>query len=57
MVVANVQKPTLMFVIHNPGGKRNGKIEEVHIMDCAATILSLMGVPLPDDMRGKVIES
>jgi predicted AlkP superfamily phosphohydrolase/phosphomutase len=47
-----------IFVMHNPNGKRTGRIEaKAHIMDCAPTILNLLGVPVPDDMEGKAIGS
>ena len=28
---------------------------EAHIVDCAPTILSMLGLPIPDDMEGRVI--
>ena len=37
--------------------KKNVKLNEAHIMDMAPTILRLMGIPIPKDMDGKVLES
>ncbi len=45
-----------IFIMHGPNGKRTGKISGAHVMDCAPTILNLLGVPALDDMEGKVIE-
>jgi predicted AlkP superfamily phosphohydrolase/phosphomutase len=46
-----------IFIMSDPDGKKNGEIAGLHIMDCAPTILNLLGVPIPEDMEGKVIES
>ena len=45
-----------IFMIHRPDGEKTGKITGAHVMDCAPTILDLLGVPIPNDMEGKVIE-
>jgi predicted AlkP superfamily phosphohydrolase/phosphomutase len=46
-----------IFIMNEPNGKRTGEISGAHIMDCAPTILNLLGVSVPDDMEGKAIES
>ena len=38
-------------------GIRPGPVEGAHIMDLAPTILHLMGLPVPDDMDGRVLTS
>ena len=45
-----------IFMMYKPDGGKIGKITGIHIMDCAPTILNLLGVPAIDDMEGKVIE-
>lgn len=43
-----------IFILRDP--KRAGEgIENAHIMDCAPTILDLLGEPVPSDMRGRVL--
>lgn len=42
--------------IMSPHPERKGtKVEGLHLMDCAPTILHLFGLPVPPDMQGKVI--
>jgi predicted AlkP superfamily phosphohydrolase/phosphomutase len=43
--------------IMSPHPKRGTKVEGLHLMDCAPTILSLFGLPVPSDMQGKIIEN
>lgn len=38
-------------------GIRQASGLHAHIVDCAPTVLAALGVPIPDDMEGKVIES
>lgn len=45
-----------IFTITGPGIRQNNKICEARIIDLAPTILATMGVPIPDDMDGKVID-
>lgn len=37
--------------------KKGKKVESAHIMDLAPTVLYLMGLPVPRDMDGKVLEN
>jgi len=46
-----------IFIMRKPDCKKTGEIADTHIMDCAPTILNLLGVPVPDDMEGKIIGS
>ncbi len=46
-----------IFIMCDPEAEKTGRIEELHITDCAPTILQMLSVPVPGDMEGKVIES
>lgn len=37
-------------------GIRHMKNIEAHLVDCAPTILTMLGLPMPEDMQGRVIE-
>lgn len=41
--------------IMSPHAKKGTRVDSLHLMDCAPTILSLLGLPIPPDMQGKVI--
>ncbi|GIK16162.1 MAG: phosphodiesterase [Planctomycetota bacterium] len=43
-----------MFVACGPGIARGRKVE-AHIVDCAPTVLAMLGLRIPEDMQGKVI--
>jgi predicted AlkP superfamily phosphohydrolase/phosphomutase len=45
-----------LFAIAGPGIKSGQKLEAVRIVDLAPTILHLAGVPVPDDMDGRVLQ-
>ncbi len=40
---------------YGPGTTPGGRLESAHIMDLAPTILYVMGLPVPDDMDGRVL--
>ncbi len=44
-----------IFMLRAPGVEGGRRIEGLHIMDGAPTVLSLLGVPVPDEMEGKSI--
>ena len=44
-----------IFLAHGPGIKKNQKIENAKIYDLAPTILHLFGLPIPNDMDGRVL--
>jgi predicted AlkP superfamily phosphohydrolase/phosphomutase len=44
-----------IFMLKGPGIEGGRKLEGLHIMDGAPTVLSLLGVPVPDDMEGKSV--
>ncbi len=45
-----------IFILWDPEAKRGRQLENLSIYDVAPTVLSLMGIKVPDDMEGKVIE-
>jgi predicted AlkP superfamily phosphohydrolase/phosphomutase len=46
-----------MFILSHPRLKRTGRIERpISLLDGAPTLLNLMGLDVPKDMQGKVIE-
>jgi len=46
-----------IFVMQGPGVRRGAHIPPVRIYDFAPTILYRMGIPVPDDMDGQVIQA
>ena len=44
-----------IFILHDPTRRIGRKIEGLHVMDVAPTVLDLFGLPVPSDMQGKVI--
>ena len=49
-------KKTGLFAAYGPDIKQAGKVESVSILDLAPTILHMMGMPIPYDMDGRVLE-
>ena len=44
-----------IYILYDPQ-QRERKRKDAHIMDIAPTILHCMGLPVPDDMEGKIIK-
>jgi predicted AlkP superfamily phosphohydrolase/phosphomutase len=44
-----------IFLAHGPGIKKGHKIENAKIYDIAPTILHIFGLPIPNDMDGRVL--
>ena len=44
-----------VFIMLDPRKPARGQVEGLHITDIGATVVSLFGLPVPDDMEGKVI--
>jgi len=49
-------RPYGIFMIKGPGVKKGHQIKNGEIIDLAPTVLYLMGVPIPDDMDGKILK-
>jgi predicted AlkP superfamily phosphohydrolase/phosphomutase len=45
-----------IFLAHGPGIRPAAAVDGARIIDLAPTLLSLLGVPAPDDMDGRVLE-
>ena len=44
-----------IFILYDPKEKRGKKLEDLEIYDVSPTVLSVMGIDIPEDMEGKVI--
>ncbi|AEA46577.1 alkaline phosphatase family protein [Archaeoglobus veneficus] len=44
-----------IFLVYGPGIKKGYKIENAKIYDIAPTILHILGLPIPNDMDGRVL--
>lgn len=42
-----------IFILSGPGVEPKGRLHDLDIINCAPTMLKLMGVPVPADMEGK----
>jgi predicted AlkP superfamily phosphohydrolase/phosphomutase/Flp pilus assembly protein TadD len=49
-------RPNGIFVAHGPGIKKDQLIHGASLLDVAPTILALLGLPVPRDMDGSVLE-
>ena len=47
--------PEGYFVMAGPGVPPRGEIRELSLLDVAPTVLYLMGLPVPEDMEGRVL--
>ena len=46
-----------MFILFDPKNPRNGqRVTKAHLMDVAPTILELMGLRVPSDFQGRILE-
>ncbi len=46
-----------VLILRGPGVRPGYRLDSANIVDLAPTILALMGVPIPSDMDGQVLES
>ena len=44
-----------IFIMNDPQRQGRGKLEGLHVMDVAPTVLDALGLPIPTDMRGKKV--
>ena len=52
---AQWHRPQGIFVLHGPGIRTDERIEGATLLDIAPTILTLLDLPIGDDMEGKVL--
>lgn len=52
---AQWHRPQGIFVLHGPGIRADERIEGATLLDIAPTVLTLLGLPIGDDMEGKVL--
>ena len=54
---AKWHRPQGIFVLHGPGIRADERIEGATLLDIAPTVLTLLGLPIGDDMEGKPLLS
>src|SRR5262249_48671503 len=54
-VQSGCHHPEGMVIFYGPGIEKGGFIEECNNLDLAPTMLSLMGIPAPSEMPGRVL--
>ena len=52
---AQWHRPQGIFVLHGPGIRADERTEGATLLDIAPTVLTLLGLPIGDDMEGKVL--
>ena len=53
--IEGTHRPTGIFVAAGPGIAK-GREVSCHIVDCAPTVLALLGLRIPEDMEGRVVD-
>jgi len=48
-------RPDGIFLLAGPGARRGGELAGARIVDIAPTLLHLLGLPVPEDMEGRVL--
>lgn len=56
MVKSGWHDPKGMMVLYGPGIRRGGHIAECNNLDIAPTLLTLLGLPVPAEMKGRVLK-
>lgn len=52
---AQWHRPQGVFVLHGPGIRADARAEGATLLDIAPTVLTLLGLPVGEDMEGKVL--
>ena len=45
-----------ILILHGPPFKKDHRLQGLHIQDCMPTIFYLLGVPIPSDFDGRILE-
>ena len=56
MVKSGCHDPKGMMIMYGPGVRRGGFIPECNNLDIAPTLLSMLGLSIPVEMKGRVLE-
>jgi hypothetical protein len=56
MVKSGCHDPKGMMILYGPGIRRGGRIKACDNLDIAPTLLTLLGLPVPPEMKGRVLE-
>jgi hypothetical protein len=56
MVKSGCHDPKGMMIMYGPGVRRGGFISECNNLDIAPTLLSMLGLSIPVEMKGRVLE-
>lgn len=48
--------PDGILLLHGPGIRRGHRLESSHVLDLFPTVLALLGLPVPADAEGRVLE-
>jgi arylsulfatase A-like enzyme len=54
--VSGDHRPEGILIMHGPGIRTGHYIAKANLADVAPTLLYLVGLPVPDDMDGRVLE-
>jgi hypothetical protein len=55
LVKSGCHDPKGMMMFYGPGVRKGGRIAESNNLDIAPTLLTLMGLPVPEEMKGRVM--
>lgn len=55
LVKSGCHDPKGMMILYGPGVRRGVRIAEANNLDIAPTLLTLMGLPVPEEMKGRAL--
>ena len=54
--IAGTHRPVGVFAARGPGIRQGASVEEMSILDVAPTLLHALGLPIPEEMEGRIRE-